>query len=266
MGGSSSPVQALVRPSLPPQNRLEAGQFGWGQVVGMLLYRTLLFALFQALIAVGFLWAVHPQPWQASVAYWPATAALTGAVGWVLLNRLARLEGIRYRDLIGFDRRFIAQDLLLTLALLALSAGLVMLPSYWLGVGLFGDPNLPSNLFFKPLPIWVAGLCLVLFPLSVALTELPTYFAYVMPRVAALSGRAWLAVLLPVLMLSFQHATLPLIFDWRFIVWRMWMFFGFALLIGLGLYWRPRLLPYLMLVHGLLDFATAWMVWGLARA
>jgi hypothetical protein len=40
------------------------------------------------------------------------------------------------------------------------------------------------------------------------------------------------------------------------------MFMGFALLVALCLNWRPRLLPYLMVVHGLLDLASGWLVFS----
>jgi len=64
---------------------------------------------------------------------------------------------------------------------------------------------------------------------------------------------AWL---LASFFLSVQHATLPLIFDWPFILWRAFMFLPFALILGAVLAWRPRLLPYLMVGHFLIDAGT----------
>lgn len=60
--------------------------------------------------------------------------------------------------------------------------------------------------------------------------------------------------------LAVQHGTLPLIFDGRFIAWRVLMYLPFALSVGLLLRWRPQLLPYPVVVHGLLDMATAFMI------
>jgi membrane protease YdiL (CAAX protease family) len=94
---------------------------------------------------------------------------------------------------------------------------------------------------------------------TVALTELPTYFAYCMPRLEAQTGR-WSAVLLSSFFLAAQHCTLPLIWDGRFFVWRLLMFIPFALFVGLLLRWRPQLLPYLVVVHGLMDLAMVLMV------
>lgn len=69
-----------------------------------------------------------------------------------------------------------------------------------------------------------------------------------------------LAMVLASLFLAAQHATLPLLFDGRFILWRLLMFIPFALFVGLLLRWRPQLLPYLAVVHGLLDMATVLMI------
>ena len=94
-------------------------------------------------------------------------------------------------------------------------------------------------------------------PISIALTELPLYFGYAQPRVAELTRSAWAAVLIPAIFLSLQHATLPLIFDPAFIAWRALMFLGFSLVLGWAIWKRRRLLPYLIVVHFLLDFQTA---------
>jgi hypothetical protein len=245
------------------QARLEAGRISWSQVWIMLVARTVLFAVFQALIALDFwIWGTDDS-WNASVAYWPVTITLTNLVCLGFLDRLTRREGIRLFELITFERRHFVLDLLTAVAVLVICTPLVLFPNYALSLWLFGDINTPSAIFFRPLPYGVALACLVLFPLTVALAELPTYFAYVMPRLAALSRRPWLAWLLTSLWLGLQHATLPLVFDWRFVIWRALMFMPFALFLGACLLWRPRLLPYLMVGHGLLDFVTMWMIFTL---
>ncbi|MFY0572267.1 hypothetical protein ACN28E_51700 [Archangium lansingense] len=55
--------------------------------------------------------------------------------------------------------------------------------------------------------------------------------------------------------LSAQHATL-LLFDARLLTWRLFMFLPFVFTIGAEVRWRPRLLPWLMGVHGLLDVSA----------
>jgi hypothetical protein len=81
-----------------------------------------------------------------------------------------------------------------------------------------------------------------------------------MTRIETLSGKAWLAVLLPVFFLAVQHVTLPLVLDVRFVAWRFLMFLPFALLVGLTLRWRLRLMPYFMSIHVLIDAATIYFI------
>jgi hypothetical protein len=260
------PYHQETQSSATFQQHLEAKRLIWTGPLLMVSSRLVLFAVFQAAIAGIFILQGVDQPWASSTAWWPVTATLTNLTCLFLLDRLMRLEGLRLQNIYhAFDRRYIRQDILVTLGLMVLCAPFVMLPSNLLGTILYGDANLTFEMMFRPLPLWASWIALTLFPVTIAFAELPTYFAYVMPRLSVLSGRAWFGVLVAVVMLSFQHATLPLIFDWRFILWRLFMFLGFALLIGLCLNWRPRLLPYLMVIHGLLDFATAWMVFSLPR-
>jgi hypothetical protein len=54
------------------------------------------------------------------------------------------------------------------------------------------------------------------------------------------------------------------LFDLRFITWRGLMFLPFALLLGIVLQWRPRLLPYLAILHVLMDLSFALLLLGVA--
>jgi hypothetical protein len=103
-----------------------------------------------------------------------------------------------------------------------------------------------------------------LLPLTNPFAELVTYFGYVMPRVRALSGRVWIAVAAAAFMLAAQHMAFPLIFDWRFLLWRVLMFIPFAVWLGLCMIWRPRLLPFLLIGHALLDATLILYLFPLA--
>ena len=220
-----------------------------------LFLRTVLFAGFQALIAVLLALAGHSTPWEASAAWWTITATLTNLVCIGLLAFWLRREGRHYWDLFHLDRAHWRQDLLVVLGLVVLSLPLAILPDLGIGAVLFGDVQAAVPLLFRPLPVWAVWTGIVLFPITIALAELPLYFGFAMPRL----GPGWRAALLAAFFLSIQHAALPLVFDWRFIVWRATMFGLFALLLAIALRWRPRLLLYLVVVHGLLDLQTALM-------
>jgi hypothetical protein len=247
--------------SAPPHAGRAAKAGPWA----MLLSRTVLFALFQAAIAGVYGMQGAPAPWSASVAWWPVTATLTNLVCIQAMRQLARAEGLRYRDLLGFDRRSMGRDALVAATLFVASAPIAYLPNVLLATWLFGDAAQPLGVFVQPLPLWVTVPCLVLFPVTIALSELPTFYGYVMPRLARLTGKAWVAVVLAGFWHAAQHATLPLVPDARFILWRLGMFLLFALYVAVVVRWRPRLMPYLMVGHGLLDATLVPMILALPQ-
>jgi hypothetical protein len=228
----------------------------------MLPARLALFAFWQVVIAAAFLGAGAAQPWEASAAWWPLTASLANLVCVGLLVRLYRAEGGRFWDVFRLHRETLGKDLLTVLGLLVLMAPIAALPNPLLAGWLFGDPQAAMTLMFRPLPAWGRILGLSLFPATIALAELPTYFAYSLPRLEAQTGRRWLAVLLSASALAAQHCTLPLLFDGRFFAWRLLMYLPFALSVALALRWRPRLLPFFVVGHALIDLAAASMIPG----
>lgn len=253
----------LATPMLPNavpavRERAARGRVTWGRTFFVLLFRVFAFAVVQALVAAAYALTGAARPWAASVAWWPLSATLAGVGSFLVLRRAARKEGLRYVDVLSARRDTWRGDLLWSIVLLLLSGPIAYLPMGALSRALFGDATAASALMFRPLP-WLAAVVLfVAFPLSVALTELPSYFGYGMPRLEALSGRAWLAVLVAAFLLALQHVTLPLLFDGRFVLWRLGMFLPFALLLGVALRLRPTMMPYLMVGHFLIDLSSAY--------
>lgn len=225
----------------------------------MLISRTLLFAMFQILIAGILAFSGSPAPWEASAAWWTVSALFTNIVSIVLLAWLFRKENRRYFDFIPASRQTMWKDLGIVLLLVVALIPVATFPNQWLANLLFGSEEIVFALMFRPLPLW-AGIVSILFPLTIAFAELPTYFGYAMPRLEKQLGSGWLAWGLASLFLALQHVTLPLILDWRFIIWRFGMFIPLAFLMGLSLKLRPQLFPYFMAIHALLDMSTVAII------
>jgi hypothetical protein len=155
-------------------------------------------------------------------------------------------------------------DILILVGLFIIGGPLGYFPNVILGSWLFSDPNTVLNMFIRPLPYGVVLVSLVLFPVSQGLAELPTYFGYVMPSFRKNGMNAILAISLPSLMLGLQHLAMPFLLDIRFILWRALMYIPFAFFCGILLYWRPRLLPYLAIIHVLMNMSFATMFLSLA--
>jgi hypothetical protein len=221
----------------------------------MLVSRSALFFLFQILIAALFWLTGNPNAWSESARWWIFLPIFANLVSIFLLVRLFRAEGKRYLDILRFSRTTVKKDLLWFFGSSVIGLPIAAAPMSILAIFIFGDSMTPVNMMFRPLPVWalVVGL---LFPLTIAFAELPTYFGYVMPRLEAQLKNGWIAWLLASLFLGLQHCFLPLILDGRFMLWRAGMYLPFALFAGLMLKLRPSLFPYFAILHALMDISA----------
>jgi membrane protease YdiL (CAAX protease family) len=231
----------------------------------MLFFRVALFAGFQGVVALVFLAIGTADPWYESQAYWIITGLMANLVTLSVLARLSSRNGRTYLDHFRFHRATWRRDVLMALGLVALAAPISMLPNVFLAEQLLGSPDTASELFYRPLPV-VIILIGFLWPLTQGLVELPFYFWYLMPRLEKRLKNGWVAWVIASFFLALQHTTLPLIFNAEFIAWRFGMFLPFALFVGLCIKLRPRLLPYLMISHALIDFVAVIMLLTVPQA
>lgn len=222
----------------------------------MLFSRTILFLSFQTLFFVGFALAKAPAPWEQSANWWPFTATFTNLISFFVVDKLLKRENRSFREFFDFENGRVLKGIMIVFGLLLVAMPVAMIPNMVLSNALFGNFELASKLFFRPLPLWAILASLVVFPVTMPLGELPLYFGYIMPRLETITKSKWLALALPSLMLSFQHAALPLLFNRNIIILRLFMFLPFAVLIGLVIRWKPKLFPYILIAHFLMDVGT----------
>ena len=229
-------------------------------VWGMLLLRPALALALQCLFAAGFALGGQADPWRLAADWWLGWLALGEFVNLWLLALLAKREGLRLRDLYNRHAGGGRRDIRWLVLALVVAGPVGYLPNILLGGLLWGEAQVGAELSFRALPLAAAWAILFVFPIVHALTELPTYFGYVMPRLQALTGRRALPMVLCAFVLSTQHVFLPLLFDWRFLAWRFLMFLPFALWLGWVMDRRPTVLPYLAIAHGLIDLSLPILV------
>lgn len=217
----------------------------------MLLSRSALFIIAQALIAAFLALTGISMAWSEAARWWIFFPIFANVGSISLLIYVFRAEGKRYLDILRFNRATIKTDLLWFFGSGLIGFPFASAPMKILGSAIFGDPMTPIHMLFRPVPNWalVVGL---LFPLTMAFAEMPTYFGYSMPRL--FNGKySWLSYCVASLFLSLQHIFVPFILDWNYILWRGLMYLPFALYVGLMIKLRPNLLPYFAIVHALMD-------------
>ncbi len=242
--------------SLPAiRERAREGKVAGWRVWAMLPMRIVLAVACQALIALGYLMSGDGSPWQSAADYWLASFAVAEFVNLWLLARLARAEGIRLVDLYNPRRAGRSTDIKWTGLAMVVAAPLALVPTALLAQALWSDPGVGQEMLFHPVWVPAAWVMLLVFPVIHALTELPTYYGYVLPRLQSLTSRVALPLVLTASTLSLQHAVLPLLFDTRYLVWRALMFLPLAFWFGWVIQRRPTTLPYMAAAHGLLDIS-----------
>lgn len=108
-----------------------------------------------------------------------------------------RSEGIRLRDLIGSIRLRGGRDIFVGIGWLALALPFFTLAAQLGSKGVYGStqPYLyPGLLAGRSLPLWAIIYSLSMWWIVWSPTEEMTYQAYALPRIQALSGRAWVAI------------------------------------------------------------------------
>jgi hypothetical protein len=235
---------------------------GWAW--GLLVARPLAFVAAQGVVVAGLAITGAREPLWASAAWWPVAATLANLIGLALLGWRLRVERVGWRTLLLPHPGSWWRDAALAVALLPLVALAGAWPPTALGTALWGDPAIGQGLLVGPLPAWAALVALLLFPVTTAAVELPTYAGYVLPRLRAAGVPVLWAAAIVGLVLGVQHGALPFLPASKFFLWRSTMFLPFALVLVAAVAWRPRLLPWFVGVHLLLDGLAGYQIWSAA--
>jgi hypothetical protein len=246
---------ALADSQVEIEKRLALGHFSWAGPLLLVTSRTVLAVVAQAIVAFIYVLRRHPSPWQAATPWWSIYGTLVDIGCLALMTWFTRGEGIRLRDLVGSIRLRWGRDIFIGIGWL-----LLVFPFFMAGASLgsklvYGStqPNLyPGLLAARALPFWAIVYSLSAWWLVWSPTEQMTYQAYVLPRILALSGNKWIAILVVAFWWTLQHSFFPLILDWHYIAWRFLAFLPGVIAFTL-IYLLNRRLPPLIVAHWPMD-------------
>jgi hypothetical protein len=241
------------------QKRVAAGKITWAGPFIMLVTRSVLAVICQALVAAIF-YSNNANPWIDAGQWWTVYGTVIDVGCIILLFLLARREGIRLFDLGSYSTKRLLRNILIGLGLAVvivpiLSAG----PQVFVNIAFDMAPPmgvLPMAGFLYSLIIWL--------PIWV-FTEDNTYLGFCLPRVEALTGRKWLAVVLVGFFFTLQHVFLPLRLEWRAIMAQFLTFIPYCFVLSL-LYLRKRRLLPLHIIHYLADITGVLTAFFMASA
>jgi membrane protease YdiL (CAAX protease family) len=108
------------------------------------------------------------------------------------------------------------------------------------------------------LPIWAFAYSVTVWWMISSPTEETIYQGYALPRLRALTGRTWLAMIVVGFWWAAQHAVLPFVPDPKYLLFRLLQFLPGVFVIML-VYLRTRRLGPLIVAHWCMDILGAIM-------
>jgi membrane protease YdiL (CAAX protease family) len=216
-----------------------------------LLMRTILFFVFGFVITGVLASAGDEQPLQAAIVWWPFQAILANIVTFFILKYWFRAEGERFWDLFYVNKGEATKHLKQFGWILLVGFTLGGIPLYLFSYLLLGS-IIPPTTMFQAMPLWAAVISLVIFPLTNALVETPTYIGYSFTRLRQRFNNVWMAASLAGFALALQHIAMPIVFDVPFMLWRLLSFIPLAVALGF-IYNRTKNLLPIVIVHFIMD-------------
>ena len=234
-------------------HQITDGYISVKKVWGMLTLRSTLSFFLLLLLALVFKLTGSQSAIKASSAWWLWFVTLTNITCILLLARLGKHESLHLRQIFFFDPQSWKADLRWFLVSLIGIALFAQLPGNLLSKLLWGNTTYPIQLLIQPLPVLAIYPLMLLMPTTQALAELPTYWGYVAPRLRAFGMNRWFVIAIVGFVLSVQHMFFSFQLDWRYDLWLALKYLPFALWTGYVVDRRPTVLPYMMVLHFLLD-------------
>jgi membrane protease YdiL (CAAX protease family) len=243
------------------QERVAAGRVPWVGPLLLVVARSALWLGFQSLLALILLALHRPAPFRTAGNWWMLYGTLSDLCCLMGMRYFTRREGIRLRDLIGPVRMRWGHDLWLGLGILALAWPCAIFGGYLAQIWVYGSLAKTPIAFIlqaHTLPLWATVYTLTVWWVIQSATEEMTYNGYVLPRLEALTGRTWVALLIVWFWFTAQHCMLPFVPDWRFVAYRFLMMAPLMLVMIL-VYLRLRRLSPMILAHWPMDIGVAIM-------
>jgi len=232
-------------------------QLSWWPVLAFLPARMVFSFASQGIATAFFYVGGSADPVGRAAETWLVHTTIADILCLTVLVLLLRREGLRLRQLFGTTRSEGIRQLRWTpVYLLLVAPGAVA--AHLITTAFYGS-QLPPMISIVDLSPAGVSYALLIWPLVWVITEQFVYLGYLLPRMEALTGRTWLAVIIIVFFWGLQHVAIPFIGDTTYLVSRALAATAavslFPLVFVLG---RRRLVP-LIGAHYIADLSTAFL-------
>jgi membrane protease YdiL (CAAX protease family) len=243
------------------QQSVSAGRIPLAGPLLLVALRPALFFTVQALLALAYFSFHRPGPWHEAGRWWTVYGTIVDIGCLIGLRIFTRKEGIRLRDLIGPMRLRRGREFFLGLGLFFLIFPLFIVGSMLAQKLLYGSLDTSTALYLtqlRALPLWAYVYSIAIWWIVSSPTEEAIYQGYALPRFRTLTGRTWIAMIVVGFWWAAQHAMIPFVPDWKFLLFRFLQFVP-GVFVMMLVYLRMRRLGPLILAHWTMDILGAIM-------
>lgn len=202
---------------------------------------------------IGGLTCVHlfNLTYEEAFMWWTPLCSLYNIITIGVLCFVLKIEKISYKELIGYQKgMFKRLKTLLFIVCMMIIGGIGMM-----GLSFVFYGTLPEFLV-QPIPLYLAIINLVVFPITIVFAEMPLYFGYALKNIHHQTQKPVFAIIYTVFFYALQHSFIPLLFDLKYIIYRFLSFLPLALFLGIT-YFKRHDLSTMMIGHGVMDLSTA---------
>lgn len=243
------------------EQRVAAGSIPWTGPLLLVALRPALFFTVQGLLALTYFAFHRPGAWHEAGRWWNVYGTIVDIGCLIGLRFFTRREGLRLRDMVGPMRLRRGRDIFIGLGLFVLIFPCFIVGSMLAQRLLYGSLDTATSVYLTQLhtlPIWALVYSVTIWWVISSPTEEAIYQGYALPRLRALTGRTWVAMVAVGLWWAAQHAMLPFVPDWKFLVFRLLQFIP-GVFVMMLVYLRMRRLGPLILAHWCMDILGAIM-------
>jgi membrane protease YdiL (CAAX protease family) len=228
--------------------------------IGLVLARCILLILFQGILSFYFHLQGNQTPWESAAKWWSVYGNLADISCLILLTFALKKEGKNLTSLLDFDKNKIFQDLKFGLIIFLIIFPLIGLGYTFVTGYLILNQNTLNltidQLSERTLPSWAYYYSIFFWWTIWSITEEVTYQSYGLKRLIGKYGQVK-TLLFVGFFFALQHSFLPLIFDWRYIIWRFIAFFPLVLGLMIAYMKTGRITP-VIIAHALMDINAAY--------
>lgn len=182
--------------------------------------------------------------------WWSIICSICNIITILLLLWICKKENITYKQLLNWEKgnTKVISIVIGIIATLVIGMG----GMYIAGFFVYGKFPYMATFMIAPIPLWLAIINIFILPITTTMAEDGLYLGYAMN----INKNKWVAILFPAFFYALQHSFIPILFDWKYIVYRLFSFLPLTIIFCYWYYKKRNPIP-IMVGHFVINIVTA---------